>query len=112
MKKCILGILAGLLCFGAVCFIGYQETHYTRKNCVVVETEGNSVTIQDEQGLKWEYEENDEIPTLGTILDVHMCTNGTDGTFNDDTVVSYEVTKTGMLLSFTDGTGYYYDFAE
>ena len=76
---------------GALCACSYVETHYTRKDCVVVETEGQLVTVEDRAGYVWCYEVEDTAPSVGTVVDLHMYTNNTDSYIYDDEVVSVSV---------------------
>lgn len=78
-----------LLCMWVACC--YVECHYTRKDCVVIETEGQLVCVEDKQGHVWCYEVEDTAPSVGTVVDVHMYTAHTDGYIYDDEVVGVSV---------------------
>lgn len=65
----------------------YVETHYTRKDCVVVHTEGQLVEVEDRQGHVWCYEAEGNAPSVGTVVDVHMYTAHTDSYIYDDEIV-------------------------
>ncbi len=84
MKKMLLVVV--VLCMLCVC--GYVDTHYTRKDCVVVGTEGQCVTVEDGQGHLWCYEVEGEAPACGTVVDVHMYNNNTHNNIYDDEVVA------------------------
>lgn len=76
-----------------LCVCSYVEHHYTRKDCVVVETEGQLVTVEDTVGYTWCYEVEGEAPSVGTVVDVHMFTNLTDNTIYDDEIVGVRVVQ-------------------
>ena len=82
--KCICAIVIFIVILGAC---GYVESHYTRKDCTVVSTEGQLVTVEDKQGHVWCYEIEDNAPCVGTKVDLHMYTNHTDSYIYDDEVV-------------------------
>lgn len=86
-KGVVVAIL--LLCMWVACC--YVECHYTRKDCVVVHTEGQLVEVEDKQGHVWCYEAEDAAPSVGTVVDVHMYTAHTDGYIYDDEVVGVSV---------------------
>ena len=90
--KCICAIIIFIAMLG-VC--GYVESHYTRKDCVVVEVEQRLVTVEDRQGRLWCYymdsEDYTDAPSVGTVVDVHMYTNHTDSYIYDDEIVGVRV---------------------
>lgn len=87
VKGVVVAVL--LLCAWAGCC--YVECHYTRKDCVVVEVEQRLVTVEDRQGHQWCYymdsEDYTDVPSVGTVVDVHMYTNHTDSYIYDDEIV-------------------------
>lgn len=74
-----------LLCMWIACC--YVECHYTRKGCTVIETQGQLVCIVDTVGHEWCYEAEGDVPTVGTVVDVHMHTAHTDSYIYDDEIV-------------------------
>lgn len=69
---------------------GYYESHYTRKDCVVVEVQQRLITVEDQGGHQWCYymdsEDYAEVPSVGTLVDLHMYTAHTDWYIEDDEV--------------------------
>lgn len=84
MKKIIIAIIIGaLLALGIYSFYWY-DTHYTRKNCIVVSCTENTVVFEDEQGHLWEaYTQGLKV---GDKADLTMFTNHTDNTIKDDVI--------------------------
>lgn len=78
----VAGVFTGML---GVC--GYVETHYTREECVVTYIDGDYVEVEDRSGYVWSYEVEDNAPSIGTLVDVHMHTNWTDSNIYDDMVL-------------------------
>lgn len=78
-------VVVGLMSLWLTC--SYVETHYTREDCVVVETEGQLVTVEDKVGYLWCYEAEGDVPSVGTVVDVHMYTACTDNNIYDDEIV-------------------------
>jgi hypothetical protein len=72
---------------------GHIETHYTRKDCKVVETSGKAVYVVDSTGNEWCYVADEEVPTVGTKVDLKMFTAYTDNTIKDDEIVNVIVKK-------------------
>lgn len=74
---------------------GYLETHYTRKDCVVVEVERGLVSVVDATGNKWCYymdsEDYANVPSTGTKVSLKMFTAYTDDTIEDDEIVKIVV---------------------
>ena len=95
MSKTGKGVAAILLVLCMLCACSYAETHYTRKDCVVVEVEQRLVIIEDKQGHQWCYymdsEDYTDVPCVGTVVDVHMYTAHTDSYIYDDEIVDVRV---------------------
>lgn len=91
MGKTVKGVAAALLVLCMLCACSYVETHYTRKDCVVVETQGQLVYVVDTVGYEWCYEAEGDVPTVGTVVDVHMHTAHTDSYIYDDEIVGVRV---------------------
>lgn len=89
-----------------------------------IDTETNMTEMICQYGHVWEFETEDEC--VGDLYTFIMCDNGTEeveddypaGTITDyatesmidmETVVDYEVTETGIMFNFADGTGYYFE---
>lgn len=64
---------------------GYCDSHYTRKDCVVVQHCDDIVTIEDTQGWTWDFKDSDL--KVGDIVDVKMHTNRTNDTIEDDVII-------------------------
>lgn len=86
-----IGMLVVVMMVGMVCACSYVESHYTRKGCVVVQTEGQLVHAEDRQGHVWCYEVEGDAPCVGSTVDLHMYTNNTDSYIYDDEVVNVVV---------------------
>ncbi len=67
--------------------VGYIECHYTRKDCVVIDTQGYVVVVEDKSGHVWKYVAEDEVPRVGDVVDLRMHTEYTDTDISDDTIV-------------------------
>ena len=91
MGKIIKTIAAILIMVSIFCACSYAETHYTRKDCVVVETQGQLVCVVDTVGYEWCYEAEGDVPTVGTVVDVRMHTAHTDNYIYDDEIVNVRV---------------------
>lgn len=91
IRETIAMVLIVVVFMGMLGVCGYVETHYTRKDCVVVETEGQLVTVEDKVGYVWCYEAEGDVPTVGTVVDVHMYTAHTDSYIYDDEIVGVSV---------------------
>lgn len=91
MNKRVAEILSMMLVVvvfvGALCACSYVETHYTRKDCVVVEVERQTVTVEDGAGYLWCYDVEGTAPSVGTVVDLHMHNNNTDNTIYDDMIL-------------------------
>lgn len=87
----VVGILVVVMMVCMMCACSYVESHYTRKDCVVVQTEGQLVHVEDKQGHVWCYEVEGDAPSVGSTVDLHMYTNNTDSYIYDDEVVKVVV---------------------
>lgn len=91
----MIGILVVVIMVGMMCACSYVESHYTRKDCVVVEVEQRLVTVVDKTGNEWCYymdsEDYTDVPSVGTVVDLHMYTNNTDSYIYDDEIVRVSV---------------------
>ena len=87
----MVGLLIVVMMVAMMCACSYVESHYTRKDCTVVHTEGQLVHAEDRQGHVWCYEVEGDAPSVGTVVDLHMYTNNTDSTIYDDEVVGVVV---------------------
>lgn len=81
MKK----ILIALLAIGCVASVGYYEQHYTRKDCEVVRITNNVVTVEDQCGYSWQFE--DEGYAIGDVVDLKMFSGATASNIADDKIV-------------------------
>lgn len=95
MSKIVKGVAVIVLLLGLLCACCYADTHYTRKECVVVDVEERLVTVQDKQGYWWQYhmdsEDYADVPCVGAIVNLRMYTAHTDGYIYDDEIVGVRV---------------------
>ena len=84
-------VVAVVVFMAMLCACSYAEHHYTRKDCVVVQTEGQLVHVEDGQGYVWCYEVEGDAPCVGSTVDLHMYTNNTDSYIYDDEIVNVVV---------------------
>lgn len=82
--KAIAVVVVFFLLFGIV---GHYETHYTRKDCVVVSAQHGIVTVEDKCGYLWEYTAEGRVPAIGTHVSLRMHTNHTDSIIRDDYIL-------------------------
>ena len=83
MKKLALALVLVML-FGMAC---YDDTHYTRKDCEIVDVENGVVTFKDIVGHYWKWEiEPNEYFEKGDFVDLKMFNNYTDNNINDDEI--------------------------
>lgn len=91
----MIGILVVVIMVGMMCACSYVESHYIRKDCIVVEVEQRLVTVVDKTGNEWCYymdsEDYTDVPSVGTVVDLHMYTNNTDSYIYDDEIVGVSV---------------------
>ena len=66
-------------------FASWIDTHYTRKDCVVVGYVEDVVTVEDSCGYEWQY--IGEGYEIGDVVDLVMYTNHTDNYIYDDEIV-------------------------
>lgn len=85
--KTIAALLLVTICF---CFCSYAETHYTRKG-IVVEIKDNLVTVEDECGYLWDFE--DDGYCIGDRVKLIMDTNHTDSDIFDDKIIDVKEIK-------------------
>lgn len=88
-----MGIIGLLIMIVAISLAGHIETHYTRKDCKVVETSGKAVYVVDNTGNEWCYVADEEVPKIGTKVDLKMFTAYTDNTIEDDEIINVIVKK-------------------
>lgn len=81
-KAFVCAILLLIILFGGASIAGHIEHNYTRKDCEVVEVNGDIVTVEDRNGYLWEFEGTGY--DVGVYLDIMMHTNYTHGTIIDD----------------------------
>ena len=92
-KEIIMGLVALTIIVAMFGIVGHVETHYTRKDCKVVETSGKAVYVVDNTGNEWCYVADEEVPKIGTKVDLKMFTAYTDNTINDDEIVEVVIKK-------------------
>ena len=91
VRETVKVVVTVVVLMAMLCMCSYVEHHYTRKDCVVVETVGQLVTVEDTVGHVWCYEVEDNVPVVGTVVDLHMYTSLTDGYIYDDEIVGVVV---------------------
>ena len=92
-KENLMGTLALIIIVVSLGIVGHIETHYTRKDCKVVETSGKAVYVVDNTGNEWCYVADEEVPKIGTKVDLKMFTAYTDSTIEDDEIINVIVKK-------------------
>lgn len=92
-KEVIMGLVALTIIVVAFGIVGHVETHYTRKDCKVVEISGKAVYVVDNTGNEWCYVADEEAPKVGTKVDLKMFTAYTDNTIDDDEIVEVVIKK-------------------
>lgn len=92
-KEVIMGLVALIIIVVAFGIVGHVETHYTRKDCKVVEISGKAVYVVDNTGNEWCYVADEEVPKVGTKVDLKMFTAYTDNTIDDDEIVEVIIKK-------------------
>lgn len=76
--------------------VGHIETHYTRKDCVVVNIVDDEVIVKDKGDRLWSfYITEDSELEVNDIIDVKMFTNYTDSIIDDDEIVDIKIHKKG-----------------
>lgn len=88
-KVSLLGLL--LLLVNVMCICSFVETHYTRKECKVVECNKELVTVVDKCGFLWDFKAEDL--KLGDTVTLKMHTNYTTEDIFDDIILDYKETK-------------------
>lgn len=84
------GTLVAIVLIGSLAICSYVETHYTRKDCVVIQKSSVGVTVEDGSGHLWSYEIKESEPLkIGDVVDLSMDTCCTDSIY-DDVVLSYK----------------------
>lgn len=76
---CIAGLLTATLLY-----CNHAEHHYTRYNCTVVKVNNTSVTVEDPQGYRWEFE--GEGYQINDIVDLQMYDNCSSSNKTDDII--------------------------
>lgn len=88
MKKIIAKILLVVLFVGMYAGCMWYETHYTLKNCKVIEASTEGVLIQDEMGENWFWESADF--QIGDKVTMKLFDNHTSGNPFDDEILKVE----------------------
>ena len=82
------------ICIMIICSFmahSYLESHYIRKDCVIIQTYDNYVIAEDRKGYNWTFAIiTDNDVQVGNIVDLKMFTNFTDNSIHDDIVKSYQ----------------------
>jgi hypothetical protein len=86
-KEILMEIIVFLIITIVIGLAGHIETHYTRKDCVVVEVEQGLMTVLDTTGNEWCYYMDSDALSTGTKVDLKMFTNYTDNAIEDDEIV-------------------------
>lgn len=69
--------------------VGYWQTHYDRNGVVTEVESGNVAVVTNTTGNEWAVV--GEPLSVGDKVTLHMHTQGTDNTINDDTVLSVSI---------------------
>lgn len=88
MKKLIIGSLLAILFVGG-CYI---TSNYTRKACIVIQTNDGWTTFEDRSGHCWDWQIEDESFEIGERVDLKMNDNHTSDYPHDD-IIRYVVRK-------------------
>ena len=87
MKK-VKSILAVIVLVGVFCGASYLDSHYTRKNCEVMNVENGIVTFMDSTEHYWEWEiEENEYFEIGDFVNLKMHTNNSKSYIYDDEIL-------------------------
>ena len=85
----VASIILGVFFFVVVPGIGdYIDTHYTRKNCEIVEITENYVVAVDVYGHEWSWHIEETDLEVGDVVDLKMYNAHTEYDIYDDEVVS------------------------
>lgn len=85
MKK-IQTILIATILIGSFCFCNYYEHHYTRKECIIIKIENNTVTVKDKCNFVWEFEGAEGF-TEGDKVSLKMFDSCSSGYIQDDEII-------------------------
>lgn len=84
IKKCLI-ILLVIAGFGLV---GHAQSHYTRKDCKIVEVDCCEVTVADGCGFTWTFfSQTSNDYKVGDTVNIEMFDNYTSGYVFDDEIV-------------------------
>ena len=86
-KQNILATIGLLVIIALIGLAGNMETHYYRRDCKVVEVNDDRVSVVDKCGYEWVYYVEEDVPAVGTKVDLKMFTSYTDSTIGDDEIV-------------------------
>ncbi len=89
VKKMMVKVLLVVLFVGAFSVASYYDTH-TVKECTVVNTEKDIVTVVDEAGHEWQYQ---GVAKVGETAKITFYNNHTTGTIADDEITKVKMTK-------------------
>ena len=89
LLQTVTGIILGTLLFVVMPGIcDYNETHYTKENCIIVEVTEDYVVAVDAYEDEWSWWIDDTDLEVGDIVDLKMYNSHTDYNIYDDEVVS------------------------
>ena len=69
------------------------ETHYTKKDCVIVEVTKEYVVAKDTHGDEWSWYIDGTDLTVGDVVDLKIYNGHTDRDWTDDEVIKVKYSK-------------------
>lgn len=85
IKEFFTQVFVAILFLVILCGCSWYETHYDRK-ATVVSTYNNIVTVKDEHGEEWEFEDNEKQYHKNDIVKLTMNSMGTIENIYDDRI--------------------------
>lgn len=82
---CVITIIVLFILFGRV---GYWQIHY-HKEAKIISIENGIVIAKDNLNHLWEFEQKDYL--INDTVTLLICTNGTDSTLTDDTIIEVKL---------------------
>ena len=86
LKKVIICIMVA---FGFIA-CSWVESHYTRKDCIIIKTYDNYAIAKDGNGYNWTFVITDNDVQVGNTVNLRMFNSFTDYNIHDDIVESYQ----------------------
>ena len=90
----VVDIITVLMIASIIVAIGYAynyaQCHYTSTG-TVIDTQVQRVYVEDTVGNVWCYEAKGDVPSIGSTVELQMCTNSTTKNACDDEIVEVVV---------------------